>query len=111
MQAGNKVLRYLEDGVLAFDVERNKWQKGDNWKAKADSGDDVVAHLDALPKPLFSFIKKAIKAVKAIFQKERAKIDREWVDVRTAAQTIAEARERLGLEEDRGLEEFWGELR
>ncbi|NVO29537.1 hypothetical protein HJ526_19125 [Donghicola sp. C2-DW-16] len=106
VQAGDKVLQYLEDVVLAFDVERDKWQKGENWEAKADSGDDVVAHLDALPKPLFRFIRKAIKAVKAIFEKERAKIEKEWEDVRDAAQTIAEARERLGMEEDQAVSDM-----
>lgn len=106
VQAGDKVLQYLEDGVLAFDVERDKWRVGKNWEAEADSKKEVEANISALPKPLFGFIKKTIKAVKAIFEKERAKIDNEWEDVRTAAQTIAEARERLGLEEDSVLSAF-----
>ncbi len=103
VQAGGKVLRYLEDGVLTFDVERDKWQKGENWEAKADSHKDVEASISALPKPLFGFIRKAIKCVKAIFQKERDKLDREWEDVKNAAQAVNRARESLGLAEDSAL--------
>ncbi len=98
--AGERILDLLSDDVIDYDPSAKKWKPAQNWDTSGIDGAEMRETIRLLPKPLLRFISKTITVVKSILDRERAKIDREWEDVRNAAHTVAEARERLGLEED-----------